>query len=145
MSILGTLFNTNPIAAGSSVIGQAVKDIVGTFHLSPEAKLEFDRALAENEFKLKQMDAELESKLADTASANIQAEAKSGNAFTVMARPMFLYNCNLIIFCNYVLFPLIGRPPINFPEALFWLFGSCVLGYTGARSWDKRNVLKEEK
>jgi len=42
-----------------------------------------------------------------------------------------------ILVANFVVFPFIAKPPIAFPDALFWLFGSCMLGYTGARSWEK--------
>ena len=123
-------------------VGKLVKDVVGTFKLSPEAKLEFEKALAENEFKLKQMDAELESKLADTASANIRAETTSSDKFTSRARPMFMYTVNAILAWNYIVVPIFGRNPVELPEALFWLFGSSILGYVGARSWEKVSGIK---
>jgi predicted PurR-regulated permease PerM len=72
-----------------------------------------------------------------TASANIQADAKSGDKFTQRARPSFMYIVEVILVCNYIVFPLLNRPPPVLPEPLFWLFGSAVLGYTGARSWEK--------
>jgi predicted PurR-regulated permease PerM len=72
-----------------------------------------------------------------TASANIQADAKSGDKFTQRARPSFMYIVEVILVCNYIVFPLLNRPPLVLPEPLFWLFGSAVLGYTGARSWEK--------
>jgi len=118
-------------------VGQLVKDVVGTFKLSPEAKMEFDKQMAENEFKLKQMDAELESKLADTAAQNIQAEEKSGDKYTSRARPTFLYIVEFILFWNYVVVPLFKQTPVTLPDPLFWLFGSAILGYTGARTWEK--------
>lgn len=118
-------------------VGQLVKDVVGSFKLSPEAKLEFDKQMAENDFKLKQMDSELESKLADTAAQNIQSEEKSGDKYTSRARPTFLYVCNFIIAWNYVAVPLFKQQPVALPEPLFWLFGSVMLGYVGARSWEK--------
>ena len=118
-------------------VGKLVKDVVGTFRLSPEAKLEFEKQIAENEFRLKQMDAELESKLADTASANIRAEAGSGDKYTSRARPTFLYIVDFILLWNYVISPIFRRTPLDLPEPLFWLFGSVMLGYTGARTWEK--------
>ena len=118
-------------------VGKLVKDVVGTFKLSPEAKLEFEKQIAENEFRLKQMDAELESKLADTASANIRAEAGSGDKYTSRARPTFLYIVDFILLWNYVISPIFRRTPLDLPEPLFWLFGSVMLGYTGARTWEK--------
>jgi hypothetical protein len=71
------------------------------------------------------------------AGANIQADAKSGDKFTQRARPSFMYVVEVILVCNYIVFPLINRPPLALPEPLFWLFGSAILGYTGARSWEK--------
>src|SRR5947209_4176116 len=117
-------------------VGSLVKEIVGSFKLSPEAKLEFDKQLEEHKFALAKMDADLEAKLADTASANIQAEAK-GNWYTASARPTFLYIMEFILLWNYVIVPLLKEKPIDLPEPLFWLFGSCMLGYTAARTWEK--------
>lgn len=118
-------------------VAKLVQTVVGTFKLSPEAKAEMDKQLEEHKFELAKMDLDLESKLADIASQNIQAEEKSGDKYTSRARPTFLYMMDLILFCNFVLFPAIKRPPIQFPDALFWLFGSVMLGYVGARSWEK--------
>jgi hypothetical protein len=71
------------------------------------------------------------------AGDNIQADAKSGDKFTQRARPSFMYIVECILVCNYIVFPLMNRPPLALPEPLFWLFGSAILGYTGARSWEK--------
>jgi hypothetical protein len=76
------------------------------------------------------------------AGANIQADAKSGDKFTQRARPSFMYVVEVILVCNYIVFPLINRPPLALPEPLFWLFGSAILGYTGARSWEKFQINK---
>ncbi len=121
----------------SGGVGQLVKDVVGTFKLSPEAKAEFDAKAKENEFLLQQMDAQLESKLQDTAAANIQAEEKSGDKYTSRARPTFMYICELLILWNYAVVPLFKQAPVQLPDPLFWLFGSAILGYTGARTWEK--------
>lgn len=118
-------------------VGALVKDVVGTFKLSPAAKLEFDKQIAENEFRLQQMDADLEAKLAETASANIQAEARSGDKYTSRARPTFMYVFNLILLWNYVIVPIFRQTPVDFPDSLMWLGGSAILGYTGARTWEK--------
>lgn len=125
-------------------IGKLFKDVVGSFKLSPEAKLELDRELASHEFELAKLDREYETKLLDAqsreieaASANIRAEAANGDHYTSRARPTFLYVCNVILAWNYIVSPLIGRPPLEFPEPLFWLFGSVMLGYIGGRSWEK--------
>ena len=125
-------------------LAETVKGIISQFHMSPEDKAKAQAAVDQNakEIQLKQM--ELQEKIDDAnskeieaAAANIQAEAKSGDKFTSRSRPSFICMMLLIMVCNYVVFPMINKPPINFPEALFWLFGSCMLGYTGARTWEK--------
>lgn len=125
-------------------VGQLVKDVVGTFQLSPEAKLEFEAKLVENEFQLRKIDAELEAKVLDAqareieaASSNIRAEAQSGDKFTSRARPTFLYIVYVILINNYVVIPWAGRTPVEFPEALFWLFGTVMTGYVASRGWEK--------
>ena len=74
------------------------------------------------------------------AGENIRAETMSGDKFTSRARPLFLYICNFILLWNYVVVPLLGRTPIEFPEPMFWLFGSVMLGYVGARTWEKAQL-----
>lgn len=130
-------------------IGQLFKDVVGTFRLSPEDKAKMQAAIDENQAQIALAQIGLQSKAEDTlareveaASLNIRADAASGDKYTSRARPSVIYVCLFILTCNYIVFPLIGKPPLLFPEPLFWLFGSCVLGYTGARSWDKFTALK---
>lgn len=125
-------------------VGKLIKDVVGTFKLSPQAQMEFDDKLASRAHELALKDRELEAKLAEyaskeveVASANIRAETASGDKYTSRARPTFLYVMMGVYVNNYVLLPWATRMPIDFPEALHWLFGSAILGYTGARSWEK--------
>src|SRR5579864_3588543 len=133
-------------ALGSN-LGQLFKDVVSEFHLSPEDKAKFQQALDDNQKQIQLAQIELEAKLQDeqareveAASANIRAEATNGDKYTSRARPSFLYVMLGILSANYVLFPLIGKTPLTFPDALFWLFGSCMLGYTGARTWEKMGI-----
>src|SRR5438132_12189492 len=121
---------------GSSV-GEAFSKIVGCFKVTPDKALEAQTELSKIQF-------ELQGKLQDAltaeiqaAAGNIQADAKSGDKFTQRARPSFMYIVEVILLCNYLVFPLLNRPSLALPEPLFWLFGSAVLGYTGARSWEK--------
>lgn len=125
-------------------VGQLFKDIVGSFKLSPEKEAELLKMAEENKQALLMKQAELELKAqevaareVEAASRNIVAEASSGDRFTSRARPLFMYTVNAILVWNYVVVPMFHRDPIALPEALFWLFGSCVLGYTGARTWEK--------
>jgi hypothetical protein len=132
MNIISQLFG-----GGITGIGDAFKSIMGTFKLDPETKAKMEMAIEENKFQLAQMDADLTAKMQDIAGQNIRAESTSGDKFTSRARPSFIYVMLGIIVMNYVVFPIMNRPAIVFPEALFWLFGSCMLGYTGARTWEK--------
>jgi hypothetical protein len=125
-------------------LGQVFKDVVGQFHASPEEKDKFLAAIDANKTQVQLAQLALEGKAQDTlareveaASANIRAEAASGDKYTSRARPSFLYVMLGILATNYVAFPLLGKTALVFPDALFWLFGSCMLGYTGARSWEK--------
>jgi hypothetical protein len=120
-----------------SGVGEAVSKIARVFKADPTV-------IAENQAELKKIEYELQGKLQDAvsreieaASSNIRAEAGSGDKFTSRARPTFLYICNAVIGWNYIIAPLFGRQPLDLPEPLFWLFGSVMLGYTGARSWEK--------
>lgn len=125
-------------------VGKLVKDVVGTFKLSPEAKLEFEKEIASREHELALKTMEFEGKIAEyqakeiqVASENIRAEAANSDKYTSRARPTFMYLAYGILANNYIIVPWIGRNPIEFPEPLFWLMGSCILGYTGARTWEK--------
>ncbi len=133
-------------------IGQIFKDVVGTFKLSPEDKAKFQAAIDENQKEIQLAQLALESKAQETlareteaAGANIRAEAASGDKYTSRARPSFLYVMLGILSANYVVFPLVGKTSLVFPDALFWLFGSCMLGYTGARTWEKYSILGQGK
>jgi len=133
-------------------VGQIFKDVVGTFKLSPEDKAKFQAAIDENQTQVRLAQIELEKKAQDTlareteaASNNIRADAASGDKYTSRARPSFIYVMLGILVANYVVFPALSRPAIAFPDALFWLFGSCMLGYTGARTWEKYSILGQAK
>lgn len=144
MPLLDTILGGN--------LGQVFKDVVGTFKLSPEDKAKFQAAVDENQKEIALAQINLEAKADDTlareveaAGANIRADAASGDKYTSRARPSVIYVVLGILIANYVLFPILGKPPLTFPDPLFWLFGSCVLGYTGARSWDKFTVFSTGK
>ena len=130
-------------------VGDVFSKVVGTFKLSPDkaAELQSLRETHAADIAKIQMQMEMAAQDAVTreveaAAQTIRAEATNGDKFTSRARPTFLYVGNLIILCNYLIFPLIGRTPIAFPEPLFWLFGSVMLGYVGARSWEKISGMK---
>jgi hypothetical protein len=139
------------IIGGAGGLGKVFKDIVGTFKIDPTKKAELQAVIDSNEHEVQMKEMELQAKLQEavtkeieTASSNIRAEAQSGDKYTSRSRPSFIYMMLVIMLSNYMVFPLIGKPPITFPEPLFWLFGSCMLGYTGARTWEKIGIGKKE-
>lgn len=122
-------------------IGDSVAKIVGLFKVPPEQ-------MEEHRFELEKIQAELVAKQLDAASlevqaasANIQAEAKSGDKYTERSRPTFIYLCELILFFNCVAVPIYQAlthqtlTVLAMPHEMYWLFGSCILGYTGASHW----------
>jgi len=86
----------------------------------------------------------------------IIAEAKSDDPWTSRARPTFLYTMYAYILAGipvgiaYTLNPDaagqfavgVGQWLSSIPDELYWLFGAGYLGYTGARSFDKRKPFK---
>jgi hypothetical protein len=120
-----------------NAVGDTVKKIVGVFKADPTV-------VEQNKFELAKIEADLQARLqeaiareVEAAGENIRAEAQSGDKFTSRARPTFLYVSNFIILWNFVVVPLFKQAPVAMPEPLFWLFGSVMLGYTGARTWEK--------
>lgn len=135
-------FDIGSILGGTLI--NSIKGIIGSFKLDPTKKAELQAVVDANAHEIQIKEAEYQAKLLDAqskeieiASSNIRAEAQSGDKYTSRSRPSFIYMMLVIMIANYIVFPLIGRPIIVFPEALFWLFGSCMLGYTGARTWEK--------
>ncbi|HEV2194196.1 MAG TPA: 3TM-type holin [Candidatus Acidoferrum sp.] len=128
-------------------VGDLFSKIVGTFKLSPEKAAELEAAKEAHAADLQKMQLDMEARTqeavtreVEAASATIRAEATNGDKYTSRARPTFLYVCNLILLVNFLAVPLFGihgGKPVDFPEPLFWLFGSVMLGYVGARSWEK--------
>lgn len=84
----------------------------------------------------------------------ILAEAQSADPWTSRARPSFLYVMYAMILASipmgvvFAFRPDVVGATINgmgawlgaIPEELWWLFGAGYLGYTGARTMDKRKV-----
>lgn len=117
-------------------IGEIVQKVVGSFKLSPEIQAQITEQIEAHKFELAQLDEQLQAKLADDASANIQAEAK-GNWYTSAARPTFCYVVELILLWNYFIAPVFHRDPAILPADLMVLFGTVICGYIGARTYEK--------
>lgn len=122
-------------------IGDGVAKIVGLFKVSPELveQHRFELEKIQDELIQKQLDAT--SLEVQSAAANIQAEAKSGDKYVERSRPTFIYLVEFILFFNCIAVPIyqtLTRQPLAvlvLPHELYWLFGSCILGYTGASHW----------
>lgn len=86
----------------------------------------------------------------------ILAEAQSGDPWTSRARPSFLYVIYLVILTAIPMGIVTAVSPDTaaavatgfgqwlgaIPEEMWWLFGAGYLGYSGARSYDKKRVVK---
>ena len=83
----------------------------------------------------------------------ILAEANSEDPWTSRARPSFLYVIYIFILASIPFGALFAFKPdvadsvvtgvtswlAAIPEEMWWMFGAGYLGYTGFRSYDKRN------
>lgn len=76
--------------------------------------------------------------LVNIAGQNIRAETQSTDKYTSRMRPTCGYVIMLILFLDYGIIPCFGKLPVPLPDEIIWLFGSIILGYIGARSWEKR-------
>ncbi len=117
----------------------------------PEAK-----ARAQAELLRMQQDGELRE--IEVGLSAIIAEAKSKDKWTSRARPSFLYVVYVMILAAIPMGVLHAYSPETassiaagmkawlaaIPEAMWWLFGTGYLGYTGARTLDKRGLLKKK-
>lgn len=131
-------------------------DIFGTIFGAIDTvadKFFMDKAEKEK-FKLMalQMKQEGEFKGVELQLSAIIAEAQSKDKWTSRARPSFLYVMYVLILFAIPMGVLTVISPGSattlttgvkawlsaLPEELYWLFGTGYLGYTGARTWDKR-------
>jgi len=132
---------TGLLSIGSSLIDKLLPD--------PEAKARAQLELA----KLAQ-DGELRD--LEVRMSAILAEAKSADPWTSRARPSFMYVMYAMILASVPMGVLYAINPTlagnittgmedwlaAIPEEMWWLFGAGYLGYTTARSADKRGRLK---
>ncbi len=110
------------------------------------------QAKAELELALMQQNGELQE--LQTRMSAIVAEANSADPWTSRARPSFMYVFYFIIIMLTFVVPLIGvfNPDAMasfyanvatgfkaIPEEMWWTFSVGYLGYSGARSYEKRH------
>jgi len=128
---------------GSS-LGKLFKDAVGAFKADPTVKAQLEAAIEENKDLLAQKQIELQGKLADAISAETvaaidayKAEQTGDDKFTKHWRPTFGYMVTLLLFWNFAIVPLFGRPPVVIPDRVFEMFGALLLVAIGGRSFEK--------
>src|SRR5690242_16294761 len=100
MNILAQLF--------SGQLGDLIKGIISEFHMDPEKKAQYEAQLAQIQQQAVLGDQQLEAHLADAASANIRAEADSGDKYTSRARPSVIYLVLTILAADLIVFPLLS-------------------------------------
>lgn len=130
-----------------TVGGEIINKIIPDPQARDKAKLELLRLQAEG--KTRDIEARMSA---------IVMEAKSKDPWTSRARPSFMYVFYLILIVNGVIAPIAGifAPDAvaayygnissafsSIPDVMWTTFTVGYLGYTGARSFDKKNVRKE--
>jgi hypothetical protein len=126
--------------------GQKMDEVAVALEDNMQKDPEFRKQMLSQELEIKKVYA------ADFADARelIKESLKSEDAYVRRARPTFMYLFYAIILFNFAIFPILAAaiPAVELfvypalPSELYWLFGSAFLGYTGFRSYDKRNKLK---
>ena len=129
----------------AGLVLEAAKGLIARIWPDPAQQAEAQRKLAELEQAGELRGIELQ-------LSAILAEANSADPYTSRARPTFLYVMYAIIML-LVLGAILGIWwPVQvfqaaenltkllsaLPEELWWLFGTGYLGYTGARTYEKR-------
>ena len=123
------------------IVGKVIDKVFPDPEAAARAKAEL--MVLEQEGALKETEQQLSA---------IIMEAKSADPWTSRARPSFLYLMYFIILMTFVggilgiwwpeAVTTAGQNIANLlaaiPEELWWLFGTGYLGYTGARTLDKR-------
>ena len=133
---------------GGSLIS-SVKDLIGAFKLDPVKKAELQAAVDANASVITQKQIELEGKIQDSISGEIQsaaeiikAEAQSQSWLPKNVRPLLLLMWGSMITFNYMV-PLLAQffnPEIKPIPLDPWVYKLTAIGFTGyvtARTWEK--------
>lgn len=135
----------DPLSGILSIGGKLIDRFFPDPQKKAEARLELARMAQAGDLK------ELE-----VSMSAIIAEAKSNDSWTSRARPSFLYVMYIMILSAVPMGVLHALKPefaaaitvgmkawlAAIPEEMWWLFGAGYLGYSTARSADKRGLLK---
>ena len=133
------------VDVGKSLIDRLFPDKVA--QASERAKAELELTALQQSGRLQEIQVQMSA---------IIAEAQYPDPWTSRARPSFLYVVYVFIFTAIPMGILYAfKPEVALgvaagvkawleaiPEEMWWLFGAGYLGYTGARSFDKRKQAK---
>ena len=129
------------------LVGAVAKPLLANLFPDPEQR-------AKAELKLLELQQQGALKEVEVAMSAIVMEAKSADKWTSRARPGFLYVIYLYIIAAIPMGVLHAADPMMsanvtlgvqgwlaaIPEAMWWLFGAGYLGYSGARTMDKKTL-----
>src|SRR5579862_9420954 len=136
----------NPTSKLANIFGgsllDGVKGIIAEFKLSPEDKAKLQMQMEENADAFTNAENNYNAKLNDIASANIRAEAATGDKYTERARPSVIYWGLAAFTWNFCLVPTLGIfkvqiPPLPIPDIIVDAWKIVVTGYVFGRSLDK--------
>ncbi|HFQ15645.1 MAG TPA: hypothetical protein ENK41_04755 [Rhodobacteraceae bacterium] len=144
-----------PGLGGGEILGGVIKplfSIIDDLFTSDEERAEAKRRLLSDEGQRKIRDLQVR-------LSAILAEAQSRDPWTSRARPSFLYIIYIMILAAVPMGVLSAfHPDVServiagmqgwlaaIPDSLWGLFGAGYLGYSAARSWDKKNGLAKDK
>lgn len=130
-------------------LGQVFKDVVGSFKLDPAKRAEMQEAVDANAAAIEQKQLDLQGKIQDAISTEIQsaaeiikAEATSQSWLPRNVRPLLLLLWGCAITFN-LLVPMIARfwvPGLQPLQIDPWIYKLTAIGYTGYvgfRTWEK--------
>lgn len=127
----------------------SVTALISQFHMSPEEKMQAQRAIADASQKAQLAAQDYDIQLNAIAGQNIRADATSGDKYTERARPTFMYVVISVLAFNYIGLPIAEMfgskvNPIVLPADVLTLFGVCVTGYVFSRTAEKVSALPGE-
>lgn len=123
------------------LLGQ-VKDVINAIHLDPAKKADMEVQLAQLQAASEQADRDLDARLAEAASKNIQTETQSQSWLPRNARPYSIFMFANLIMLNYLL-PVVAQlwgahvVPMNLPDWFYKTFSIGFTGYVAARTTEK--------
>lgn len=138
-----------------SSIFKPAADLIDDVHTSEEEKLKLNNVFANIKNEYHSMVIEYETKLLESKTSIITAEAKSEHWVTSAWRPITALMLVFMVFNNYILYPYLSMfidnaPKVDLPDHLWDLIKICLGGYIasrgaekGVREWKKSGTSKD--